>query len=172
VSELQPGLIRVRLKAEDYAGFQIFHGRWQLVGMGIFYACLFVLLAKWRGLLDDTGRIAVVLPAAVIVSGLLVGYQIYRIRVRSGKRFEGEGLSGLEQQIELLETEIRHTTEGRTVGLPWDEIRKVAESSRALLIYYASNKVILLPKRDIADLADVKAVLRRRLPAAKLKLKG
>ncbi|WP_276354896.1 YcxB family protein [Cohnella caldifontis] len=172
MSETQPGPIRIRLKAEDYAGFQLYQGRWQLVGMFVFYACLFVLLAKWSGLLQAASGLAVVIPAALIVSGLMVWYQIYRMRVRSGKRFEGEGLSGLEQQIELAETEVRHTAGGQTTGLPWDEIRKAAESSRAILIYFASNKVILLPKRDIADLADVKAALRRHLPASKLRLKG
>lgn|SRR5690606_20121016 len=163
--------IRVNLTAEDYAGFNLFHGRWQLAILFVFYWCLLVIAAEIGGLAGSPSDLAWIVPAAFAVSALLLAYQLWRIKVRTAKLFDSGQVAKAEQHIVLTEEGIRQTTEEATVLAPWQDVYKLAETSKAVYIYLARSKVVLLPKRAIPDLAAVKSVLRRHLPAAKLKLK-
>jgi YcxB-like protein len=170
--EREANTIRVKLTAEDYTGFNLYHGRWQLAGLFLFYLCLFVIFAKWSGVLGNSSNLAIVIPAALALSGLMLAFQLWRIRVRTGRIFESDKISKLEQHIVLTEEGIRHTTGETTVNLPWDDVYKVSEISKAVVIYLARNKVIMLPKRDVGDVGEVRETLRRHLPGTKLKLKA
>ncbi|MBW5447036.1 hypothetical protein GE107_13285 [Cohnella sp. CFH 77786] len=171
--EREDHTIRVTLTAEDYTGFNLYHGRWQLAGLFAFYWCLFVIFAKWSGVLGDSANLAVVIPAAFVISGVMLAFQLWRIRARTAKLFASDKVSKLEQHIALTDGGIRHTTGETTVNVPWDDVFKVGEFSKAIVIYLARNKVIMLPKRDVGgDLGEVRAALRRHLPGGKLKLKA
>jgi|GEM_PF-2518783 len=167
----QAGTIRVNLTAEDYAGFNLYHGRWQLALLFVFYWCLLVLAAELGGLAGSAADLAWIIPAAFAVSALLLAYQLWRIKVRTGKLFDSDKVAKVQQLVALTEEGIRHTTGETTVLVPWQDVFKLAETSRAIIVYLARSKVVLLPKRDIADLSAVKSVLRRHLPVAKLRLK-
>ncbi len=172
MSEKQLETITVKLTAEDYAGFNLYHGRRQLAGLFFFYCCLFVLVFLFSGIMGEEPHLAVVLLTAIGLSALLLVFQLWRIRVRTAKIFDSDKVSKLEQRICLTDTGMQHTTGDTTVRVPWEDIFRVAETKKAIILYLARNKVVLLPKRDVADLAGVKEMLSRNLPAAKLRLKA
>jgi hypothetical protein len=164
--------IKVRLTADDYAGFNMYHGRWQLTGLFVFYWCLFVLLAQWSGALGDSRNLSAVIPAAFVISAVMMAFQLWRIRARTRKVFANDKMSKAEQNIELSDGGIRHTTGESPVHVPWEDVYKTVETPKAVILYLARNKVIMLPKRDVADLNGVKDMLRQHIPAAKRKLKA
>ncbi|WP_123041742.1 YcxB family protein [Cohnella candidum] len=164
--------VRVNLTAEDYAGFNLYHGRWQLAGLFLFYWCLFVIFAQLSGVLGDSGNLAIVIPAAFFISGILLIFQLWRIKVRTTRIFESDKVSKLEQHIVLTEKGILHTTGDTTVQVPWDDVFKAREIGKAVILYLSRNKVVMIPKRDIADIGEIRAALRKHLPAGKLKLNG
>jgi hypothetical protein len=164
--------ITVRLTAADYAAFNIYHGRWQLAGLFAFYCCLFVILLMYGGLLGEEPTFIAALALSVVISGLLVAFQLWRIRARTEKLFEKDNLSKLEQHIRLGENGMQHTAGDNTVHVSWEDILKAAETKHAIIMYLDRNKVVLLPKRDIPDLAGVLGILRKHLPASKLHLKA
>jgi hypothetical protein len=172
MSERQPETIRVKLTADDYAGFNLYHGRWQLAGLFLFYWCVFVILVHWSGGLGETRNMAVLIPAGFLLSACMLAFQLWRIRVRTNKIFENDKLSKLEQNILLTQEGIQHSTGETVVHVPWGDVFKVLETSKALIIYLARNKVVMLPKRDLTDLKEVKMTFSRHLPSAKLKLKS
>lgn len=163
--------IRVNLTAEDYAGFNLYHGRRQLAGLFLFYWCLIVIAARLTELAVTPVELAIVICAAFALSGLLLAYQLWRIKTRTIRLFESDKSIKVEQHIALTTEGIRHTTGDTTVQMAWDDVHKVAESAKAVIVYLARNKVIMLPKRDIGDVDQVKSILRLHLPASKLKLK-
>lgn len=164
--------IRVKLTAEDYAAFNTYHGRWQLAGLFVFYWALFVIFAELSGVTGESSRLEIVIPVAFVLSALMLAFQLWRIRARTVKMFESDKFSKSEQHIEMTEEGIRHTNGDTTVVVAWEDVFKAAETSGAIILYLSRNKVIMLPKRDIADLSEVKISLRHYLPAVKLKLKA
>jgi len=167
----QENTIRVNLTADDYAGFNLYHGRWQLAILFVFYWCLLVIAVELSGMAGSSADLAWIIPAAFVVSALLLLYQLWRIKVRTGKLFASDKVAKVQQIVALTEEGIRHTTGETTVLVPWQDVFKLAETSKAVIVYLARSKVVLLPKRDIGNLEAVKSVLRRHLPAAKLRLK-
>ena len=163
--------IRVNLSAEDYAAFNFYHGRWQLAVLFLFYWCLLVIAAELSGMADASADLLWIIPSAFAASVLLLAYQLWRIKVRTGKLFASDNVAKVQQIVELTEEGIRHTAGETTVLVPWPDIYKLAETSQALIVYLARSKVVLLPKRDIGNLPAVKSLLRRHLPAEKRKLK-
>jgi hypothetical protein len=168
--EAQP--IRVKLTAEDYAEFNLYHGRLQLAGLFLFYWCLFVIAARLTELAATPSEMAIAISGSFVLSGLLLAYQLWRIKVRTVRLFENDKTVKLEQHIVLEAAGIRHTTENTTVQVAWNDVYRAAETAKAIIIYLAKNKVIMLPKRDIRDLGQIRQILRQQLPAAKLKLKS
>lgn len=163
--------ITVRLTAADYAGFSIYHGRWQLAGLFVFYCVLFAILLMYGGLLGEDPALAAVLALAVVFGGLLLAFQLWRIRARTAKLFEKGNLAQLEQRIRLDETGMQHSAGDNPVHVPWADMHRAVETKSAVILYLNRNKAVLLPKRDIPDLAGVLDLLRRHMPAAKLRLR-
>lgn len=168
----QPQSIRVKLTADDYAAFNLYHGRRQLAGLFLFYWCLIVIAARLTELAVTPVELAIVICGAFVLSGLLLAYQLWRIKARTVRLFESDKSIQAEQRIALSAEGIRHTTGDTTVQVEWDNVHKVAETDKAIIVYLARNKVIMLPKRDIGDADQVKNALRQHLPATKLKLKA
>lgn len=166
------GPISFKLTAEDYAGFNRYHGRRPLLFLFVFYCALFVIIAKFSGTYEDASSLAFVIPAAVVISGLMVVFQLWRINTRTHKLFSGNKAHQLDQRITLTETGIRHHTGEADLQVEWGQVLKAAETKQLFIVYLAQNKAILLPKRDIADPAEVRETFRRELPPVKLRLRG
>jgi len=164
--------ISVRLNAADYAAFNIYHGRWQLAVLHLFYCALFALLFANFGIMGQKLSLAAALALSVALSGMLLAFQLWRIRARTAKLFERDNLNGLEQRIRLDESGLHHSTGDTTSHVPWKDVVRAAETRNALILYIDRNKAILLPKRDIPDLAYVLKLLQQHMPAAKLRLKS
>lgn len=162
--------IVIRLTADDHVDFNLYHGRWQLAVLFLIYWCLLSLAATFGGFVRSTTDLAIAIPAAFVFSALLLALQWWRIKVRTRKLFAGERVVKVEQRIALIDEGIRHTAQDATVVVPWQDVFKVAESSRSLFVYLSRNKVIIVPKRVLTDVSEVKRVLQQHLPAQKLRL--
>lgn len=165
------GAIRVNLTADDHVDFNLYHGKWQLAMLFVFYWCLLIIAGVFGGLVRSPTDLAIVIPAAFLLSVLLLVLQWQRIKTKTRKLFASDRVVKVEQRIELIDEGIRHTADDASVVVPWQDVFKIAESAKSLFVYLSRNKVVIMPKRDIADLSGVKNLLQQHLPAAKLRLR-
>lgn len=165
--------IRIRLTADDYAEFNRYHGRWQMAFLFFFYWVIFVVIAAMNGGPNDAGRLAVIIPAGLLLSGVLIVIHLWSIKVKTRKRFWDDKLAQEEQQLELTETGIRHSTGETSLNAAWSDIYKAAETRNTIILYLARNKAIVIPKRDIdGEWPRLKQMLHGQLPTGKLHLKS
>jgi hypothetical protein len=172
MSEPEVITIRVKLTAEDYVDFNRYHGRMQLALLFLIYWAIFLIVSMWSGGHKGSLSLALMIPAGLVLSGLLIGLHFWTIRVKTRNLFKSDPFAQMEQQLEFSSEGIRHTTGATTMNLTWADVWKVAETSKAMIIYLARNKAIVLPKRDGGEWPQLKETLRRHLPPAKLRLKS
>ncbi|MFC5701941.1 YcxB family protein [Cohnella faecalis] len=169
MDDRQPYEATVNLTAEDFRKYTLYQSKAQLVGLFAFYVCLIVIAVHFGS--EDKMNVLFAIPVAVLVAGGLVWYQVWRIGQRVRKIFNGDRVLQLKQKIRLTEEGIHHETGASSLDAKWDEIYKVADSGPSILIYMAKNKAFVLPKRDLADLEVVLDLLKRHVPAPRLKLR-
>ncbi|WP_169306704.1 YcxB family protein [Cohnella pontilimi] len=165
--------VRIQLTADDYAEFNRYHGRRQMALLFFLYWIVFVAVAGMRGGAADAGRFGLLIPAGLVLSGLLIAMHLWSIKVKTRKLFQNDKLAQMEQQLHFSETGIRHTTAESSNLVEWADVYRAAETRNELILYLARNRAILVPKRDIgAQWQQVKELLRTHLPPRKLGLKS
>lgn len=163
--------INVHLNAGDYYHFTIHNIRRQLILMFFFYWCLVFIVLHWKATSLGSNDLVLAIPIGLIVGGLLIRYHVWRIKQRTYKLFDGDRIARLNQTIELSDAGVKHRTGESSFEASWGDVVRVENTKHLVLIYLGRKKAVVLPQRDVADKASLKAELDKHLPPSKVKWK-
>jgi len=162
--------LKIFLKVEhlfDFLLYNVYHGFFGIVSMVIILFSVVLLITGIR----EEGTIQKILLVAIIL--VFVAGVPWMLRLQAAKQLKLSPINGKSLVYEISSDGIQIKQGRNTLTNEWNEVRKVVETRKSIIVYSQRAGAFILPKHEIAeDYEALKSLLRSNTELKKCRLKN